>query len=295
MLDDCLQREDRAGFEKLFREYFKRISYNPEYPASDYDLVFSNILVDGDTWTVIDYEWTFARKIQPRELAFRAFYCYLLEDEKRGKADQDFVLRELHITEAEAEAYKEREAAFQKYVTGNNCSMAEIRELIGHPVMRPGALAMRGTGADTAKRVQVYIDRGNGYSEEDSYFVKDAYKEPGQLSFEVRAESGITGIRIDPAMEPCLVKVWEFVWNQEKVQVENRKRMTANGRIFKDSEGKTERLCIVFPTEDPNLDIRLEGMKRQAENVLSVRLEVVSLPAAVAKDLAGAGKKRIFV
>ena len=119
LLDDCLKREDQAGFERLFRKYVEKISFNPEYPVSDYDLVFSNILVDGDTWTVIDYEWTFAKKTEPRELAFRAFYCYLLEDEKRAKADMGFVLKELHITEEEAQLYKERETAFQKYVTGN--------------------------------------------------------------------------------------------------------------------------------------------------------------------------------
>ncbi len=293
LLDDCLKREDQAGFERLFRKYVEKISFNPEYPVSDYDLVFSNILVDGDTWTVIDYEWTFAKKTEPRELAFRAFYCYLLEDEKRAKADMGFVLKELHITEEEAQLYKERETAFQKYVTGNGRSLAEMRELIGHPVLRPVAMAAQ--GAEPARRVQVYLDRGNGYREEDSYFVKDAYKGPGQLSFEVRVESGITGVRIDPAMEPCLVKIREIVWNQETVQLESRKKMTANGRIFKDSEGKTGYPCIVFPTQDPNLNIRLEGMKRQAENVLSVRLEVVSLPFAVAKDLAGAGKKRIFL
>ena len=293
LLDDCLKREDQAGFERLFRKYVEKISFNPEYPVSDYDLVFSNILVDGDTWTVIDYEWTFAKKTEPRELAFRAFYCYLLEDEKRAKADMGFVLKELHITEEEAQLYKERETAFQKYVTGNGRSLAEMRELIGHPVLRP--VAMEAQGAEPARRVQVYLDRGNGYREEDSYFVKDAYKGPGQLSFEVRVESGITGVRIDPAMEPCLVKIREIVWNQETVQLESRKKMTANGRIFKDSEGKTGYPCIVFPTQDPNLNIRLEGMKRQAENVLSVRLEVVSLPFAVAKDLAGAGKKRIFL
>ena len=293
LLDDCLKREDQAGFERLFRKYVEKISFNPEYPVSDYDLVFSNILVDGDTWTVIDYEWTFAKKTEHRELAFRAFYCYLLEDEKRAKADMGFVLKELHITEEEAQLYKERETAFQKYVTGNGRSLAEMRELIGHPVLRP--VAMEAQGAEPARRVQVYLDRGNGYREEDSYFVKDAYKGPGQLSFEVRVESGITGVRIDPAMEPCLVKIREIVWNQETVQLESRKKMTANGRIFKDSEGKTGYPCIVFPTQDPNLNIRLEGMKRQAENVLSVRLEVVSLPFAVAKDLAGAGKKRIFL
>ena len=35
---------------------------------ADFDLIFANILVDGDHWTLIDYEWTFDRPIETRAL-----------------------------------------------------------------------------------------------------------------------------------------------------------------------------------------------------------------------------------
>ena len=59
------------------------MGYGEDVPVADFDLIFANILVDGDHWTLIDYEWTFDRPIETRALAFRAVYCYVLEDERR--------------------------------------------------------------------------------------------------------------------------------------------------------------------------------------------------------------------
>ena len=87
----------------------------------------SNILVDQDRWTLIDYEWTFGKPMDTAELAFRAVYCYLLENEKRKKLNLDRILESLHITEEDAERYREQEREFQKFVTGDRMAMAEIR------------------------------------------------------------------------------------------------------------------------------------------------------------------------
>lgn len=46
---------------------------------TDFDLIFANILVDGTTWSLIDYEWTFDGRMGAKELAYRALYCYELE------------------------------------------------------------------------------------------------------------------------------------------------------------------------------------------------------------------------
>ena len=72
-------------FHFYFQQYLERIGYNETFPVADFDLIFANILVKDDTWTLIDYEWTFGKPIETKELAFRAIYCYLLEDEKRNK------------------------------------------------------------------------------------------------------------------------------------------------------------------------------------------------------------------
>ena len=58
---------------------------------SNYDLIFANLIIPEDAedknnkWNVIDYEWSFEKDIDIKEIAFRAVYCYLLENEKRNK------------------------------------------------------------------------------------------------------------------------------------------------------------------------------------------------------------------
>ena len=83
-------------------------------PVTDYDPVFSNILVNEDRWTLIDYEWTFDQAMAMKELAFRAIYCYILENGKREKFDFSKIWEELGITEEDAENYREKEVKFQE-------------------------------------------------------------------------------------------------------------------------------------------------------------------------------------
>lgn len=307
LFDDCLKREDQEGFRRLFREYVEKIGYNSQVPVSDFDLAFSNILINQDGWTVIDYEWTFGKAIETKELAFRAVYCYLLEDEKREKLDLDFVLSELSITEADADQYRRQEMDFQKFVTGQKRSMAEVRELLGHRVLSPQKWMEQYQDADSVERVQIYEDKGNGYSEEASYFVPDAYVGNGLIEFEISVSGDVHALRIDPAMDSCMVKIRRLLLNGERIPAESRKAMVTNGKLLKaagnntpadetgtgagadGAEGGNENgPSIVFATKDPNISLRLDNLNRRAENRLSVKLEIVRIPPALARDMAGA-------
>lgn len=88
LFDELLDRQDFEGIEKLFGEYVRRIGYREGAGVTDYDLIFSNILVEGDRWTVIDYEWTVQEDIPVKEVAYRALYCYALGAAKRKKAEE---------------------------------------------------------------------------------------------------------------------------------------------------------------------------------------------------------------
>ena len=142
LMDGCLERNDLDGFYGYFRRYVERVGYHSEYPAADFDLIFSNILVEqipGDEegkppeekWTLIDYEWTFGKPMDTKELAFRAVHCYLLEDGKRSRLDLNRVCKELSVTQEEAESFREQERDFQSFVTGGKSAMASLREKIG--------------------------------------------------------------------------------------------------------------------------------------------------------------------
>ena len=75
--------------------------------------------------------------------------------------------------------------------------------------------------------------------------------------------------------------------NGERVPLEKRKVLTANGRILS-SAGKGENYCpsMVFPTNDPNFCIALDRLKIGEENELHVRMEIVRLPISMAQDMA---------
>lgn len=286
LMDQCLNRDDLEGFHKYFKQYVERIGYNSEYPVADFDLIFANILVHKDIWTLIDYEWTFGKPISAKELAFRAIYCYLLEDEKRNRLNLDLILEELQITEEDAENFREQERGFQKFVTGNRLSMAEMRDYLGNRLMIPQRWIDKYQDSERVNRVQIYEDKGKGYSEEESYFVQEAYQGENLIELELKVSGDVRMLRIDPAMETCMVKILELTLNGETVPMDKKKNILVNGRVAKPGS-------FVFPTEDPNINIVMTELKRSAENTLYARMEIVRLPRDIARDMASAVKKLI--
>lgn len=286
LMDRCLEENDLEGFHRYFREYVERTGYNSAFPVSDFDLIFANILVDGDRWTLIDYEWTFGKPMDIKELAFRAVYCYLLEDEKRNRLNLGRILEELGITEEEAERFREQERDFQKFVTGNRMSMAELRERIGRRVMKPQKWIEKYQDSETVNQVQIYEDRGDGCREENSYFVREAYQGENRIEMELLVSGDVHILRIDPAFTSCVVRIEELTFNGEPVPFDKKKVLLVNGRIAKPA-------TLIFPTEDPNINIVLSELERRAENTLTVRMEVVRLSPAMAQEMANAVKKLI--
>lgn len=293
-MDKCLDRDDLEGFHRYFREYVERIGYHSEYPVADFDLIFANILVSGETWTLIDYEWTFGKPIDTKELAFRAVYCYLLENQKRNKLKLDLILKELDITEAEAEAFREQERDFQKFVTGDRMAMAEMRDLLGGRLIVPQKWIDRCQDSEKGNRVQVYEDTGRGFNEEESYFVREAYRGENLIELELEVGGNVRMLRLDPAMDSCMVKILEMTFNGVAVPLQKRSILLANGRIAKPQDREESyQPVIVFPTADPNINIDVSRLERGADNVFCARMEIVRLPLKMAQDMAGAVKKLI--
>ena len=290
LMDECLDRQDIEGFHSLFAEYLERVGFGEEVPVADFDLIFANILVDGDHWTLIDYEWTFDRVIDTKALAFRAIYCYVLENERRNALELDRILDRLDITENEARQYREQEREFQKYVTGQKLSMGEIRNLLGGEIYKPAEWIGRFRQSEGELRVQIYEDKGQGFSEENSYFPENVYVAEKEAEFIVKFDGNVHYLRLDPAMCSCICKIRELSMNGQPVPLQDKKVFTTNGKILKSEEG-ADHPSVIFATEDPNMTIRADVLNRQAENTLSVKMEIVQIPQAMAKDMMGVEKK----
>lgn len=295
LLDECLEKKDTEGFQRLFDDYLRRVSYGEEKPVADYDLIFANILItcgeagrgDGakitcenadlnnNIWNLIDYEWTFDRTVETKETAFRAVYCYLLENEKRNGLNLDLIMDKLQITQSDAEQYRRQEMEFQKYVTGRYMSMAELRDAIGHPIYTVEAFCA-GQAADACKdRVQIYEDTGRGFCEEQSFFLEEDRDQvrtlaDGTMELQIPVRRGRSALRIDPCNAYCLVYLKQVMWNGGQIPLKG-KQIQTNG--FKVGEN-----TYAFATDDPNIIVSVLGMSNEEKNLLQVSMEVTRAP-----------------
>lgn len=285
IMDEYLKKDDIDGFHELFKEYVKRISYGEEWKVADYDMIFANILVSGDQWTVIDYEWTVDHAVDTREIAFRSLYCYLLENEKRNKCDVSRALDYLQIKPEDMPDYQAKEINFQKQVMGRRMSMPQIRELLGQGTFAPVKWMGKIEESAGKDRVQVYEDKGNGYSEETSYFVEDAYVGEHSLELTLKVMADVRHLRIDPAMDSCVCRIKEFTFNGEPIPFSNRKAVTINGRMAGNS--------MVFATTDPNINVHIENMNCKSENEIWLSMDVNRMDAAICADLENELKRKI--
>lgn len=291
LMDQCIAGGDTEGFQRLFDRYWELISYRKEgYTGqiADYDLIFANILVDGDRWTVIDYEWTTEESVEDKEIAFRAVYCYILEDEKRNELDLDRIMQQLGITEEEAEEYRSKEAAFQKKVTGKRKSMGEIRAAIGTYAVDPKKLMEEHLQEILDQRIQLYYDRGQGFRESDSRYVPDVYTQERQIETTLKVGGDVRNFRIDPADKACVVKIQQLLWNATPIPFE-KKYLEANGKQVKPG-------TYIFNTADPNLVLHVEalvlaGMRAGEENSLELQMEVSPVSEQAAAEMISMIKK----
>ncbi len=291
LMNQHLACDDQEGFYSLFREYVKRSSYGEEKPIADYDMIFSNVYVSGDKWTVLDYEWTVEHPVSAGMLAYRALHYFMKETEYSQKIDKDMLLGELAISKKESGDYLEEEQAFQNAVVEEHFSLEQLRVALGNRMWQPQrALEAYPDSADVT-RVQIYEDCGEGYKEEQSYFVRDAYLSDKDAVIDVQVGSAVKMLRIDPSMCSCIVKMKKLTLNGIDIPWRGRKQLIVNGTLLKPGKEKQDSLCMVFSTADPNININLEKCTLQESNVLHAEFEMLRVPEAIARDMENGAKK----
>lgn len=279
-LDECLMRADVAGFKALIDEYMYWLSYKEDvYNVSNIDFIFPNILVDGDKWHVIDYEWTFDKHIPAKEIAFRAFYNYMLGGGIR-QACEELLMRDiLKYTDEQIAAALDGERKFQLQITENHASVEKMRELIGNRAYELSGMLTYCNYADAKFVAKVYTDYGHGFSEENVVEIRDCFFAERDLRFEYDIPAEAVRIRIDPCEYPCTVSIRE-------IRVEDR-LYTAD---VIETQGSWQPCgAVVFDTEDPNFAINVVGGRK-----LTVDMEVLELSKVLASQLvADAAKENI--
>lgn len=286
LLDECLDRDDMQGFAALLERFQTTIAYRNENSSmvTDFDVVFSNILIKNNEWYLIDYEWTEEKEIAIEQQLIRSLYFYIISSDKRRKLKGDLTIKKFGLDETAFEQIAESEKKFQQYVTGNRLSMIEMRDAIGQPMLSSREIEALhfGRGGVVENSVQIYTDDGTGFSEEASYFVQGAYKDKNHIEFSLEVDAKMKHVRIDPAMDSCLVTLDEFTWNGRTIPVGGKRCMT-NGTML----GKSN---ILFATTDPNIVVNVKRMPKKQTNTICVKMEIVRIPVEVARQMAEAEK-----
>lgn len=283
LLDEALYGDNRDQFDALFHKFVQLTSYNASYPVTDLDLIFANILVDGDDWVLIDYEWCVREARDPKEGAFRALYCYSLEDDRRNALNKAKLMEDIGVNPDLAAFYREKEADFQKEVTGRHKSLGEIRATIGTHAVDAKRLLNNYLKKVLDERIQLYFDYGQGYSEENSTYVPDVYKEANHIVADIELDGNLKSIRIDPADFSCIVRINELDINGNNI-ADSKKILRTNGKMLRTR-------AFVFNTGDPNIEIQLNDVLTTGKNVLHVDFELEHISEKMAEEIMNSIKK----
>ncbi|MCR4705662.1 MAG: class I SAM-dependent methyltransferase [Lachnospiraceae bacterium] len=279
LLDEALYRGDNRRFEELFLKYYNLIDFPKKPTVFDYDLIFSNIIVDDIKWTAIDYEWTSTKRLSAKNMASRALYCYSLGSEKRRDIAFDMMKLHLGLTYEQIGDLMQREAIFQKMSTGDGLSMTEIRNAIGYPIV-PGLHIMhRYLHEEHRNRVQIYEDHGAGFNEEQSYFALKGYTEKEPFTVKAEFAPDVTAIRLDPALDRCIVQLHELHVGKKQLDMPSG-RIMLNGVLISED-------TAVFNTKDPNITINVKGLGAEGgkKQTIEATLSVVRISEEMAESM----------
>ncbi len=283
-LSECmkgaLQKGDLGAVFELFHSFLNRLRSGKAGKFTNYDFIFNNILIQDDRWQVIDYEWTVNRFVPAEELAFRAAYCFSLEQKDFPLGD---ICQILGFEESRVKQLIAQETAYQQSITAGQASLESLCAEQGGDVYTREALLRSMELSTGDSRVQIYADSGKGFCEEQSYFIEHAMNRYDEMELNLQISAGMKALRIDPCEEPCLVQIKRLWWNGEEQFLD--RQITTNG--VKGKGGKNSYAEYVFATRDPNFTISLEKLSDsdKSHNEIRLQLEIHKISLQLANTL----------
>ncbi len=226
-------------------ETFVRMFGNPEFtkaykgaPCNNLDWIFGNLMETEDGLFMIDYEWTFEVQVPIVYLLWRALSLYL---HSREDIRELGLMTQVGISPEEERIFEEMEHHFQLWLLQGTVTIgAQYLATAGRTITLEQMLR------DVKKhRVQVYLDKGEGFSEADSYWMDVEPDKRGMIHMELALPEGTKGLRIDPAENTCLIKVRRFLG---ELNGSYPLEYLHNGRELEE-EG------ILYTTPDPNITV----------------------------------------
>ena len=277
MLDQRLEVADVEGFKALIQEYMHWLAYGEECNVSNIDFIFGNIIIRDDIWQVIDYEWTYEKHVPVREIAFRAFYNYMLGSASRKVCEELLYQDILGLTEEEVAEYIEEEREFQKFITGKRAAVGDMRELIGYEAYELDEMMRSINRVDMKYSIQLFWDFGEGFTGENSVILSEKASKGTETKKEIILPEGVKQIRIDPCSYACAVTLKELRVDDKSYVKEE---IFANGDWIDEHS-------VIFGTEDPNIIISCNGGKE-----LVFTMDIIEMPEEMASQMIRNNQKK---
>lgn len=286
---ESIQKTARNRFEMTpeFEAVFGKQQISAEEYAlspADIDMIFSNMFLEGGKLHVIDYEWTFFFPVPVKFVLYRALHYYFESASKRRNLKESCNFYEqMGITEAQQEMYGNMEKNFQSYIQGGYVSTGELYHTMGQP-----AVALSDVMNDRRKcSMQVYLDKGNGFCEADSYLIDRQYKQ--EVIECIKIPAGTAAVRIDPAFGDCILEGLQLVWGSGREVHYRSSGYTCrkNCLVFGDSDPKIEILRIPAEEKEIRVSYRISMLEHTTAELLANRKTVTRIKEKVRKCIRG--------
>ncbi len=286
LLDDALKEKAYERFNELIKKYTDNVRAmadeefipSEEYRSvfgenadmdsgksmqvSDIDMIFANVIINNDKWTLIDYEWSFSFKIPVDYILFRTIHYYDTPDRRELLNNVD-LYELMGISTDKIEKYEYMENCFQSYTVAGNKPLWMLYDIMGKPFYNMPEIA-EAKKMEKPVAVKIYKDE----SSSNDIIAVDKLKN-GVLEATIYIDENVKALMFCPAYKSCIMKILEFkcacIEAENQVSDENPKyteyelKYLYNGVSYKDN--------VIF-CKDDNPYIMIDNIKKDAVSVV---------------------------
>lgn len=186
-----------------------KLDGKPAIKNIDVDMIFQNVLYNGNIWSVYDYEWTFDFLIPIDYIIYRMFTYYFCTSKRN--AYKKHIKCEFGSLK---KTYQQMEQNFQKYVQGKDKTLADIYSDIHEDNVY---FSKSIESVCKTNRIQVFYDYGNDFDIEHSEYCEGMLNDEEQYIYRIQLKDGVNALRIDPTEEICAASM--SVFNDKNEQI----------------------------------------------------------------------------
>lgn len=193
--------------------------------VTNIDMIFSNVVIEGQDWHLIDYEWTFDFPIPLNFVLYRA--CFLASHEIAGVSclKLSAMMQRLGIGAEEQKLYDFMEAHFQDYIRAHTVPVRDLLSDTGYRVI-PMSEVEAYFGENSLPKMDVSCIRGDGkpFPGQQEAEISSVGTEGARIF--LTPPEGTERLQLGIGTGSCLIQVKSYLVGQEAQSVEG---LAANG------------------------------------------------------------------